>query len=174
MKFDAHVSNVGFILYLVAQVFPEPQKANQSYVPRFLTQSKSSAGDRHSNSCNEYLSPARRDRQYTGNCISSADTSTLVSEKDQQPNDRFMRVDHSLDHSLLAYPLEFWNRASRNRICEYRREQYRSILFKHYLRILFTTRCPVCRQVGLYIHSQRRNIYRIYCRKCGTNTEWWE
>lgn len=36
MKFDAHVSNVGFILYLVAQVIPEPQKANQSFVPRFL------------------------------------------------------------------------------------------------------------------------------------------
>ncbi len=36
MKFDAHVSNVGFILYLVAQVIPEPQRANQSFVPRFL------------------------------------------------------------------------------------------------------------------------------------------
>lgn len=36
MKFDAYVSNVGFILYLVAQVIPEPQKANQSKVPRFL------------------------------------------------------------------------------------------------------------------------------------------
>ena len=36
MKFDAHVSNVGFILYLVAQVIPEPQKADQSFVPRFL------------------------------------------------------------------------------------------------------------------------------------------
>ena len=36
MKFDAHVFNVGFILYLVAQVIPEPQRANQSFVPRFL------------------------------------------------------------------------------------------------------------------------------------------
>ena len=36
MKFDAHVSNVGFILYLVAQVIPEPQRANQSFVPRFF------------------------------------------------------------------------------------------------------------------------------------------
>ena len=36
MKFDAHVSNVGFILYLVAQVIPEPQRANQSFVPRCI------------------------------------------------------------------------------------------------------------------------------------------
>jgi len=36
MKFDAHVYDVGFIPYLVAQVIPEPQKADRSFVPRFL------------------------------------------------------------------------------------------------------------------------------------------
>ena len=37
MKFDAHVSNVGFILYLVAQVIPEASEEQiRSFVPRFL------------------------------------------------------------------------------------------------------------------------------------------
>ena len=64
MKFDAHVSNVGFILYLVAQVIPEPQKANQSFVPRFLYPYPklplTYTGDRHSDICYEQLSPAGR------------------------------------------------------------------------------------------------------------------
>lgn len=47
-------------------------------------------------------------------------------------------------------------------------------LFRHYLRILYTTRCPVCRHIGLHIYARNNNLYRLYCRKCGTNTEWWE
>ena len=56
MKDDAHVCNVGFILYLVAQVFPEPQKANQSLVPRFympIPQNQPAAGTRQQTISNE-------------------------------------------------------------------------------------------------------------------------
>lgn len=64
MKFDAHVSNVGFILYLVAQVIPEPQKADQSFVPRFLYPYPklplTYAGGQAFRYCHEQLSPADR------------------------------------------------------------------------------------------------------------------
>ena len=56
MKHDAHVCNLGFILYLVAQVFPEPQKANQSLVPRFympIPQNQPAAGTRQQTISNE-------------------------------------------------------------------------------------------------------------------------
>ena len=36
MKFDAHVSNVGLILHLVAQVIPEPQIAKSELCPTFF------------------------------------------------------------------------------------------------------------------------------------------
>ena len=56
MKHDAHVCNVGFILYLGAQVFPEPQKANHSLVPRFympIPQNQPAAGTRQQTISNE-------------------------------------------------------------------------------------------------------------------------
>lgn len=47
-------------------------------------------------------------------------------------------------------------------------------LFRHYMRILYTTRCPNCRHGSLRIHTYQGRYYRLHCRHCGLCTEWRE
>ena len=175
MKFDAHVSNVGFILYLVAQVIPEPQKANQSFVPRFLCFNPNNPPGTgiQTHAMNTYL-------LLIGISIIPAIATILLTFPlwylKKINNQTIFICGLMILFIILGCILVFAFDVDSPGIgfASIAVSSINIFLFRHYLRILFITRCPMCRHIGLQIHSRRQNVYRLYCRKCGTNTEWWE
>lgn len=134
MKFDAHVSNVGFILYLVAQVIPEPQKADQSFVPRFLYSPIPNShlhmpGDRHPDICYEQLSPVDRHQLRTCRNGHMRHAAALVSEAPAQPDDSHAGPDAPVSYIDSLPAARNHERKFRHRICGDCSQQYQLFPF---------------------------------------------
>ena len=176
MKFDAHVSNVGFILHLVARLFQSLRKQIRVLSHVFCIPIPNShlhmPGDRHSDIVmNNYL-------LLIGiSCVPAATGMCATLPLWYQRHLRNQTI-HTLGLTLLFLTLVICllpvitNESSGIGFAAIALSSINFFLFHHYERLLYTLRCPGCRRVALRIRAIHRKTYKLHCKHCGLYTDW--
>ena len=153
MKFDAHVSNVGFILYLVAQVIPEPQRANQSFVPRFLFHLP-----------NPNLIPCAAGQAY----IPTMKAYLLLLPISFLPAVAGILVTRPIG---CLVPLFLGDTGAVGCACILL-SLFNLVIFQYYEQRLNISRCPQCHTRNLHVRKYSKGLYKLYCPHCGLHSRW--
>ena len=179
MKFDAHVSNVGFILYLVARLFQSLRKqirvlSHVFYIPIPQLPLRYAEG-----LASGYIIMNNYLLLIGISCIPAV-AGMLVTLPLWYSKHLRNRTIHILGLLILFLTLictllpTVTGECTGIGFAAIAVSCINFFLFRHYERLLYTLRCPGCRRVTLRIRAVHHKTYRLHCKRCGLYTDWRE
>ena len=177
MKFDAHVSNVGFILYLVARLFQSLRKQIRvlSHVFYFTFRIRT---EFHALRDRRTYPPMKAYLLLLPISFLPAVAGILVTRPmwriRQLPNEAIQGIGLVVMISVLIgylVPLFLGDTGAVGCACILL-SLFNLEIFQYYEQRLNTSRCPQCHTRNLHVRKYSKGLYKLYCPHCGLHSRW--